>query len=76
MRQAHPILAETDRVVCAPWGAFGEPGHIDPTPFVDPISDYYRTDPISRASHTMARCSEIYLSRKNRQTPARTGTDG
>ena len=76
MWQAHPILAETDRVVCAPWGAFGEPGPIDPTPFVDPISDYYRTDPISRASHTMARCSETYLARKNRQTPARTGTDG
>jgi NADH-quinone oxidoreductase subunit G len=76
MRQAHPILAETDRVVRAAWGALGEPGAVDPTPFAYPISDYYRTDPISRASHTMARCSEIYPSRQPREAPARTGTDG
>jgi NADH-quinone oxidoreductase subunit G len=76
MWQAHPILAETDHVVRAPWGAFGEPGPIDPTPFAYPISDYYLTDPISRASHTMAHCSEIYLARQNRQAPAPTGTDG
>ena len=50
MWQAHPILAETDRVVPAPWGAFGEPGPVDPTPFAYPIADFYRTDPISRAS--------------------------
>jgi NADH-quinone oxidoreductase subunit G len=79
--QAHPILAETDRVVPAPWGPFGEPGPIDPTPFAYPISDYYRTDPISRASHTMAHCSKTYLSRLNHQAPARqmgllAGTDG
>ena len=75
MWQAHPILAETDRATPAPWGAFGEPGPVDPTPFVYPISDYYRTDPISRASHTMARCSETYRSRPP-QASARTGTNG
>ena len=76
MRQAHSRLAETDRVIRAAWGAFGEPGAVDPTPFTYPISDYYRTDPISRASHTMARCSEIYPSRQSREVPARTGTHG
>ena len=76
MWQAHPILAETDRATPAPWGAFGEPGPVDPTPFAYPISDYYRTDPISRASHTMARCSEIYISRQHRQPPARAGGHG
>jgi len=60
MRQMYPILEETDRVVRAPWEAFGEPGPVDPTPFAYPISDYYRTDPISRASDTMAQCSETY----------------
>jgi NADH-quinone oxidoreductase subunit G len=74
MWQAHPILAETDRVMRAPWGAFGEPGLVDPTPFAYPISDYYRTDPISRASHTMMQCSEIYLSRQHRQAPAHQGS--
>jgi len=76
MWQAHPILAETDRVVRASWGAFGEPGAIDPTPFAYPITDFYRTDPISRASHTMAQCSEIYLSPQRRRAPPRTGTHG
>ena len=76
MWQAHPILAETDRVVRAAWGVFGKPGAVDPTPFTYPISDYYRTDPISRASRTMAHCSEIYVSRQHREAPARTGTNG
>ena len=76
MWQAHPILGETDHLIHAPWAGFGEPGPIDPTPFAYPISDYYLTDPICRASHTMAHCSEIYLSRQNRQPPALTGTNG
>ena len=66
-----PILGETDRVTRASWGAFGEPGLVDPTPFAHPIKDFYRTDPISRASHTMAQCSETYLSSPRRQAPAR-----
>jgi NADH-quinone oxidoreductase subunit G len=76
MWQQHPILAETDRVVRAPWGPFGEPGPVDLTPFAYPISDYYQTDPVSRASHTMAHCSEMYSSRQPRQAPVRTGTHG
>jgi NADH-quinone oxidoreductase subunit G len=76
MWQAHPVLAETDRVTRAPWGAFGERGPIDPTPFAYPISDFYRTDPISRASRTMAQCSEIYLSRRTGRAPPNPGTDG
>jgi NADH dehydrogenase (ubiquinone) Fe-S protein 1 len=30
------------------------------TPFVKPIKDFYRTDPISRASVTMAECSKSF----------------
>ena len=30
------------------------------TPFTKPISDFYRTDPISRASVTMAQCSKAF----------------
>ena len=33
---------------------------MDETPFVYPVADYYRTDPISRASPTMAECSETF----------------
>jgi len=76
MWQAHPILGETDRVMRASWGAFGQPGLVDPTPFAYPIEDFYRTDPISRASHTMAQCSETYLSRSRRRVPVRTAAHG
>ncbi len=76
MRQAYPIFAETDRVRGASWEAFGEPGPVDPTPFVYPIKDFYRTDPISRASETMMRCSEACLPLQRPQASARIGTHG
>jgi NADH-quinone oxidoreductase subunit G len=76
MRQMYPILAGTDRVVRASWEAFGEPGPVDPTPFAYPIMDFYRTDPISRASKTMAQCSETYLSLQRHRAPELTGTYG
>jgi NADH-quinone oxidoreductase subunit G len=73
--RAYPIFAATERVTPAPWGEFGEPGPIDPAPWVYPIAEFYRTDPISRASLTMAECSEVFLAHKG-ELPARTGTDG
>ncbi len=71
MRQAYPVFAETDRVRSASWEAFGELGSVDPAPFAYPTTDFYRTDPISRASETMARCSEICLPLQRHQAPAR-----
>jgi NADH-quinone oxidoreductase subunit G len=44
---------------------------MDNAPFVSPINNFYMTDPISRASVTMAQCAETYL----KQTE-KTGTDG
>jgi NADH-quinone oxidoreductase subunit G len=76
MRQACPILAETDQVGRASWEDFGEPGPVDPTPFAYAIKDFYRTDPISRASETMAQCSAISLPLQRQLAPARTGTLG
>ncbi len=70
LRDAHPGLAEIDRLSPAAWGEFGEPGPIDPDPFVYPIADFYRTDPISRASQTMAECSTVFLARHG-ELPAR-----
>jgi NADH-quinone oxidoreductase subunit G len=75
MWQAHPILAETDIVRPASWGPFGETGLVAAGPFQHPIKDFYRTDPISRASETMARCSELFVSRRY-EAPRRTGTHG
>jgi NADH-quinone oxidoreductase subunit G len=75
MRERYPILAKPDVVVRAPWGGFGEGGPVDPAPFTYRIEDFYRTDPISRASRTMAQCSELFVARRER-APVRTGTYG
>jgi NADH-quinone oxidoreductase subunit G len=56
-----PAFLSVDQVTPAPWAKFGGKGTIDPAPFVPPITDFYLTDPISRASDTMARCSELYV---------------
>jgi NADH-quinone oxidoreductase subunit G len=74
MHRRCPLLARPEEVSRAPWGVFGEKGPIAPTPFVYPIADFYRTDPISRASETMAQCSALHLAGFS-ATP-RTGTDG
>ena len=53
---------------------FGEAGPVGPEPFAYPIADFYRTDPISRASATMGQCSERFAGRPD--TSPRTGTHG
>ena len=44
---------------------------MDAAPFVSPVGVFYMTDPISRASVTMARCTELLLA-----AGGRTGTHG
>jgi NADH-quinone oxidoreductase subunit G len=61
MSEAHPSFAVLDRVVPAPWGEFGEAGPVAPARFVYPVADFYRTDPISRASVTMGECSALFV---------------
>ena len=74
MRAAHPVLARIDEVSPAEWGSFGEAGPLDPAPFHYPIADFYRTDPVSRASPTMAQCSQAFGTAAAAQP--RTGTHG
>src|SRR5438477_7801349 len=75
MWEKHPVLAEADVVPRAAWESFGEAGLVAADPFEYPIADFYQTDPISRASHTMARCSELFV-RGRHEAAARTGTHG
>ena len=49
----------------------GKAGPLDPAPFVYPVANFYMTDPITRASATIAKCAEAFLLPK-----ARTGTHG
>jgi NADH-quinone oxidoreductase subunit G len=67
-------VREIDHIEPAAWGMFGEAGPVGPEPFAYPIADFYRTDPISRASATMGQCSERFAGRPD--TSPRTGTHG
>jgi len=75
MWDKHPILAEADVVTRAAWGPFGEEGPVAVDLFEHAIQDFYQTDPISRASHTMTQCSELFV-RGQQQAPVRTGAHG
>jgi NADH-quinone oxidoreductase subunit G len=61
LEQAHPIFADIDVLFEPDWQPFGEDGAMDDAPFVSPIEVFYMTDPISRASVTMAKCVDEIL---------------
>jgi NADH-quinone oxidoreductase subunit G len=68
----HPHFELIDIQEPGEWGAFGEISATQSTPFETPINNFYMTDPISRASETMAQCSQAFVEDRT----ARTGTDG
>jgi NADH-quinone oxidoreductase subunit G len=67
-----PRFQRLDAIEPAAWGEFGTAGAIEGAPFAPPIANFYMTDPISRASETMAQCTEIYV----RGLDTQTGTHG
>jgi len=71
--EVNAVFRTIDAVEAADWAAFGgDPGAIADAPFVRPVQNYYMTDPISRASETMAQCTALYVNGGEK----RTGTDG
>ena len=72
MAAANPVFERVDAFASADWDAFGAAGAMDPAPFESPIANYYMTDPISRASETMAECTREFVAGGGE----RTGTDG
>ena len=72
MAELAPHLGDPDLIRPAPWQAFGRQGRLDPAPFIYPIVDFYRTDPISRSSTVMAECSALHAP----PTEQATGTYG
>ncbi|MHC8509643.1 MAG: NADH-quinone oxidoreductase subunit NuoG [Rhodospirillales bacterium] len=71
MAETAPHMLALNQIEPAPWGAFGgsgKPGHDE---FISPIGNFYMTDPIGRASATMAECAGLFLG----EAP-KTGTDG
>jgi NADH-quinone oxidoreductase subunit G len=74
--EVNPVFAAVDRVETAAWGAFGEKGKLAGAPFAPAVENYYMTDPISRASETMASCAEVLGAGGSGRTGEATGTDG
>jgi NADH-quinone oxidoreductase subunit G len=63
-----PHFAETGTLPVAPgadpaiWNAIGKAGALDDSPpLASPIADFYLTNPIARASETMAECSKLLI---------------
>ncbi|MBF0246858.1 MAG: NADH-quinone oxidoreductase subunit G [Alphaproteobacteria bacterium] len=71
MAEINPVFATVDKVQAAEWADFGAAGELLGKPLKSHIRNYYMTDPISRASETMAACTAEILGEG-----ARTGTDG
>jgi NADH-quinone oxidoreductase subunit G len=67
-----PHLAAVDAIASAPWAAFGKAGKTDDAAFALTIDNFYLTNPIARASKTMAECSALHLGRNVEAT----GTNG
>ncbi len=72
MAGINPNFDDLDAVASAPWGGFGVRGAMDGAPFASPIANFYMTDPISRASETMAECTRVLAG----PAAGKTGTDG
>ena len=72
MAAASPVFASLEAVTPAAWGPFGAAGEVGSAAFKTPIDNFHMTDPISRASETMAKCvAELAAARGGK-----TGTDG
>ena len=72
IEEAHPIFAGIDEATPADWAAFGRDAETGVDPFASPVANYYMTDPISRASATMAQCTATFVSGAD----TKTGTHG
>ncbi len=71
MLDVAPHFGNVDRIAPAAWGVFGGTGTPDAAPFAPIVHDFYLTNPIARASSTMAECSSVMRG----ETLAMTGSD-
>jgi NADH-quinone oxidoreductase subunit G len=71
IEQIAPHFAKTGDILPAEWGVFGIPGDITSTSLSSSLKNFYMTDPISRASKTMAACTnELWLPHHQQQKAA------
>ncbi|MEM8799065.1 MAG: NADH-quinone oxidoreductase subunit NuoG [Pseudomonadota bacterium] len=70
---AHPHFAELDQIVPAAWDGFGSGDAIDASHRAYAVQNFYMTNPVARASETMANCVAEILGEGEEKG---TGTDG
>jgi NADH-quinone oxidoreductase subunit G len=73
LAQIAPHLAEIDVITPASWAEIRAGGSLERAAFTSPIVDFYQTNPISRASGVMTKCSEQLAEREG---SVATGTHG
>ncbi|AMW35245.1 NADH-quinone oxidoreductase subunit G [Haematospirillum jordaniae] len=73
MTAVSPVFDDDAAPPPATWSPLGQSGPVEAAPFASPIRNYYMTDPVSRASATMAECTEVYV---NGNQQRKTGTHG
>ena len=61
MIEACPVLGKMGKLTKAEWKPFGKAGELSTKPFMFTVQNFYMTDPISRASPTMAKCTAEIL---------------
>ena len=59
MLELAPHFSGVDKRAAAAWGAFGATGSVTDAPFSSTVADFFLTNPIARASATMAECSAL-----------------
>ncbi len=72
----NPLFATLDEIKAAAWGAFGTSGALSDQPLVSAVDNFYMTDPISRASKTMAECMTAFGAGCGCNSHKKTGTHG
>jgi len=61
MTDINAVFATVDKIQPALWSDFGPKGDVSGKPLASIVRNYYMTDPISRASETMAACTAEIL---------------
>jgi len=72
MVELNDVFLNIDGAAPSVWAEFGASGDVSDEPFTSPIGNFYMTDPIGRASVTMAKCADEFLGTTDRKT----GTHG
>ncbi len=67
----HPVFQQKNIVAVEGWVmGSGRLGNITPAPLKDAVVNYYMTDPISRASETMAACTATFVQPNQQENKA------